>query len=97
MISCAAFFPICMAVCNHQYMDEARKVSRCSKSDLKKVKLWVSCGKKDKIASLKSSKAVAKQLDSYYGEMKVEEFAGAHMINKPSLTNALAWFLTETE
>lgn len=83
--------------CNAQYMDEARKVSRCSKSDLKKVKLWVSCGKRDKIASLKSSKAVAKQLDSYYGKMKVEEFAGDHMISKPSLKNALAWFLTDTE
>jgi len=79
--------------CNAEYMDEARRVNRCNKSDLKGIKMWVSAGKRDKIATVKQCKAVAGKLKSYFKTMKVDEFAGGHEINQASFQNALAWFL----
>lgn len=78
--------------CNENRTEGARAETHFPKSKLRKVRVFVSNGKADTIATLDQAKAVADAVDGDFGDVKFELYEGGHGLNQGELKKALAWF-----
>lgn len=78
--------------CNENRTEGARAETHFPKSKLRKVRVFVSNGKADTIATPDQAKAVADAVDGDFGDVKFELYEGGHGLNPGELKKALAWF-----
>lgn len=78
--------------CNQDLTEDAKKETKVRGGDLRKVKVFVSNGRKDTIATVDAGKAVGTSADKEFGEVRIETYDGGHSISKEHLKSALAWF-----
>lgn len=79
--------------CNEDKTEDAKKETSVRSGDLRQVKLFVSNGKSDDIATMAMGKAVGNSADKVFGEVRIETFDGGHAISQEQVKIALAWFL----
>ncbi len=80
--------------CNEDWTERARKETHARKSKLRKIKVFISNGKKDKISTLDHAEALKKSVKSHrYGKIRMEFFDGGHQMNREEFTKALKWFI----
>ncbi len=79
--------------CNQDMTEDARKETRCRKSGLRKIRVWISNGKKDTISNVGHAESLQKSIKSNrYGDIKLELFEGGHSMNREEFTKAMTWF-----
>lgn len=79
--------------CNEDMTEPAKAETGVSSSALRKVKVWVSNGTVDKIASVDQGKKVGESADKSFGEVRIETYDGNHSLSREQLASALEWFL----
>ena len=79
--------------CNQNLTGPAKEESRMRGSALKKVKVFVSSGKTDDIATVAHGEAVASAAEKDYAKVRMETFDGGHSLSQEHLRSALTWFL----
>lgn len=79
--------------CNQDLTEDAKKETKVHGGDLRKIKVFVSNGKNDKIATVDAGKSVGTGADKDFGEVRIETFDGGHSLSREHLKMALAWFL----
>jgi predicted esterase len=82
-----------LAGCNQDMTEVAKDETKVSGSDLRKVKVFVSNGKSDTIATVAAGEMIGKSVDKSFGEVRIETFEGGHSVSREHLKVALAWFL----
>ena len=78
--------------CNEDLTEDAKKETNVRGGDLRQVKVFVSNGKTDEIATVAAGKAVGTSADKAFGEVRIETFDGGHSISQEHLKTALDWF-----
>lgn len=79
--------------CNHNTTEGAKEETKVRGGDLKKVKVFVSSGKTDDIATVPMGESVAAAAEKDFGKVRMEIFDGGHNLSQDHLKTALAWFL----
>ncbi len=83
-----------LAGCNQDFTDKARKETRCRKSGLRKIKVWISNGESDTISTVSHAKSLKKSLRSNrWGKIRLELFDGGHIISQDEFKKAIRWFI----
>ena len=77
--------------CNENKTEDAKKETTVRSGDLRQIKLFVSNGKTDDIATVAADKAVGESADKEFGAVRIETFEGGHTISQEQLKSALAW------
>lgn len=83
--------------CNVDRTEGARKETRCSRGDLRKINVWISNGKADNISNMGHAEALKKSMSSTFGEVELMPFDGGHEVKPEEFTKALKWFTTEAD
>lgn len=84
--------------CNQDMTAMARKEARFKKSSLRKIKVWISNGKKDTISNVGHAESLEKSIKSNrYGKIRLELFDGGHVIHYPDFTRSMKWFSADEE
>jgi dienelactone hydrolase len=79
--------------CNQDMTADAREETRCRSADLRKIKVFISNGKKDTISTVAHAETLLTSLKSgSYGDVRLELYEGAHGLNREEYEKALAWF-----
>jgi hypothetical protein len=78
--------------CNEDKTEDAKKETNVRSGDLRQIKLFVSNGTTDTIATMAHGKAVGMSADKAFGDVRVETFEGGHNISQEQLKTALTWF-----
>ncbi len=79
--------------CNQDMTEDAREETRCRKAGLRKIRVFISSGTGDKIATTAHSESLRDSVKSAgYGEVRLESFDGGHTVNLEDFTKAMAWF-----
>jgi len=78
--------------CNEDLTEDAKKETNVRGGDLRQIKVFVSNGKTDDIATVAAGKAVGTSADKSFGEVRIETFDGGHSISQEQLKTALDWF-----
>ena len=79
--------------CNQNMTDDAREETDYSKSDIRKIKVFISNGKNDPVSTTEHAESLKQSIKaSRYGEIRLELNDGGHSINQDALREALAWF-----
>lgn len=78
--------------CNQDLTEDAKNETKVRGGDLRKVKVFVSNGKSDTIATVDAGKSVGTSADKSFGEVRIETFDGGHSISTDHLKSALVWF-----
>ena len=79
--------------CNENLTESTKNETKVHSKDLKKIKVFVSNGKTDEIATVKQGEFVAAGVKKEFGAVRTETFDGGHSISQEHLKSALAWFL----
>ena len=79
--------------CNEDKTEDAKKETKVRSGDLRQIKVFVSNGKTDDIATVAAGKAVGESTDKEFGAVRIETFEGGHTISQEQLKSALAWFI----
>lgn len=79
--------------CNQNMTEDARKETKVHGGELRKIRLFVSNGNSDKIATVEAGNAVGTSADKDFGEVRIETYEGGHSLSHEHLKAALAWFL----
>lgn len=87
-----------LAGCNQNMTDDAREETNYSKSDIRKIKVLISNGRKDPVSTIEHAEKLKESIkDSRYGDIRLELHEGGHMIKREALREALAWFAATEE
>lgn len=78
--------------CNENKTEEAKSETKVKGNDLRKVKLFVSNGTKDSIATVAHGKSVGSGAEKDFGDVRIETYEGGHSLSKEHLKAALTWF-----
>ena len=79
--------------CNQDMTDDARDETRFRKAGLRKIRVFISNGKDDKISSVAHATAVKDSVKSNgYGDVRLELFEGGHQMDNQEFLKAMAWF-----
>lgn len=78
--------------CNQNLTGGAKEETKVRGGDLKKVRVFVSSGKTDDIATVQDCESVAAGVEKDFGKVKLEVFDGGHSLSQEHLKAALAWF-----
>lgn len=78
--------------CNENKTEEAKSETKVKGNDLRKVKLFVSNGTKDSIATVAHGKSVGGSAEKDFGDVRIETYEGGHSLSREHLKAALAWF-----
>ena len=81
--------------CNQDMTAAAIQETRCSKADLKKIKVFISNGKSDKISTVAHAQALEQSTSAFYRKVRLELFEGGHTRNVGELQKAMEWFLED--
>ena len=82
-----------LAGCNEDRTDQARDETGVRKSALKKVRVFMSNGKQDDVATPEKAEIIKKSIEGNgYGEVVLDLFDGPHTIGQASYAKALEWF-----
>lgn len=81
--------------CNQNTTEGAKGETKVRGGDLKNIKVFVSTGRSDEIATVAHSQAVGESADKEFGEVRIETYDGGHSLSAEQLKTALAWFLEE--
>ncbi len=82
-----------LAGCNEDRSNQAKEETSVRRSALKKVRVFMSSGKQDDVATPEKMEAVKKSLEGNgYGEITMDSFDGPHTIGQASYAKALEWF-----
>jgi len=79
--------------CNEDRTDDTRKETKVHSGALRKVKVFVSNGKQDTVASVEKGKAVGEAVKKHFGAVRIETYEGDHSLSTAQLKMALAWFI----
>ena len=84
--------------CNQNMTDDAREETDYSKSDIRKIKVFISNGRNDPVSTVEHAENLKQSIKaSRYGEIRLEWNDGGHSINEDALREALAWFAMPEE
>lgn len=87
-----------LAGCNQNLTEDARKASRYKKSDLRKIKVWISNGTKDTVSTVDHAESMEKGLKGHrYGKVRLELFEGGHVMKREEFKKSLDWFCEPNE
>lgn len=78
--------------CNQNLTAAAKEETKVRGGDLKKVKVFVSSGKTDDIATVQMCESVAASSEKDFDEVRTEIFEGGHSLSQDHLKTALTWF-----
>lgn len=78
--------------CNQNLTAAAKEETKVRGGDLKKIRVFVSSGKTDDIATVQMGESVAAAAEKDYAKVRMEIFDGGHSISQDHLKTALAWF-----
>ncbi len=79
--------------CNQDFTDRARKETRCRKSGLRKIKVWISNGKSDDVSTVDHAESLERSLKSNrFGKIRLELFEGGHVLDQNEFKKAIEWF-----
>ncbi|MDF7824332.1 hypothetical protein P4B35_09940 [Pontiellaceae bacterium B12227] len=79
--------------CNQNMTDSAKEETGYSKSDRRRVKVWISNGENDGISTVQHAKNLNQSVKaSRYGDIRLELHARGHVIDQESYAQALKWF-----
>ncbi len=82
-----------MAGCNEDYSERCRQEKRSSTSRFRKVRVFLSMGKADNIATIKQSENVLSSLKSNgIRKQRSAVHPGGHSLHEPHFEQALKWF-----
>lgn len=81
--------------CNQDMTGAAIQETRCSKSDLKKIKVFISNGRNDNVSTVAHAEAVAKSTDAFFRKVRLEIYEGGHGMNAGEFQKAMAWFVED--
>ncbi|MEO7098513.1 MAG: hypothetical protein ABI162_04065 [Luteolibacter sp.] len=79
--------------CNEDKTEDAKKETKVGGSALRKVKVFVSNGNSDNIATVAAGKAVGTSAGKSFGPVRIETYDGGHGLSNDQLKAALRWFL----
>lgn len=79
--------------CNQDMTEDAKQETKVRGGDLRKIKVFVSNGKTDNIATVDAGKSVGTSADKEFGEVRIETSEGGHSLSREHLKTALGWFL----
>ena len=79
--------------CNQDMTEDARKETKVSGGGLRKIKVFVSNGNSDNIATVAAGKAVGTSADKNFGQVRIETYDGGHGLSNDQFKTALRWFL----
>jgi hypothetical protein len=78
--------------CNENKTEEAKSETKIKGSALRKVKVFVSNGKSDNIATVEAGKGVGEIAKNEFGDVRIETYEGGHSLSREQLKVALNWF-----
>jgi predicted esterase len=78
--------------CNENKTEDAKSETKVNGGALRKVKVFVSNGASDKIATVEAGQTVGSGADKDFGEVRIETYEGGHSLSRDQLKTALAWF-----
>lgn len=81
--------------CNQDMTNQALAETKCSKSDLRKAKVWISNGKDDKVSTVGHAQALQTSTKSFYRKVRLELYDGGHGNNGDEFKKAMTWFLED--
>lgn len=81
--------------CNQDMTAAAIQETHCSKSDLKKIKVFISNGKTDNISTVAHAQSLEQSTSAFYRKVRLELFDGGHSINAGEFQKAMEWFLED--
>lgn len=82
-----------MCGCNADYSETFRKENKASSTQFKKIRCFVSMGKKDGIATIAQSEGVMKSLKANgFRQIRSAVHEGGHTMERPHFAEALKWF-----
>ena len=80
--------------CNQDGTKTTREYGRYKKSELRKVRSYISNGKKDHISKLAHAESLERTMkEDRYGKVRLELFDGGHRINQDEFKKAMKWFI----
>lgn len=79
--------------CNQNFTKSSSKTIRYKKSSLRKVKVYISNGKKDNISTVNHAESLEDSVKAdRYGKVRLELFDGGHSFNRDEFKKALEWY-----